>query len=65
MANSGTDYQITPYSYCVLLAFTVSWLVFRFMDVGGWGVLNIWLAEAKKSQNTSMLVEILQVCIPV
>ena len=32
-----------------------------FMN-GGWPVLNMWLAEAKKSQDTAVIVEILQVC---
>jgi protein phosphatase 1 regulatory subunit 10 len=32
----------------------------RFMEVG-WPVLNVWLAEAKKTQDTAVLVEVLQV----
>lgn len=31
------------------------------MDVGGWPILNLWLAEAKKTQNITLMVEILQV----
>ena len=29
----------------------------------GWPVLNMWLAEAKKTQDVAVLVEILQVCV--
>lgn len=32
------------------------------MDVG-WPVLNVWLAEAKKSQDYAVLVEVMQVCV--
>jgi hypothetical protein len=32
----------------------------RFMD-SGWPVLNVWLAEAKKNQDVTVLVEVLQV----
>ena len=28
---------------------------------GGWPVLNVWLAEAKRTQDMAVLVEILQV----
>lgn len=33
----------------------------RFMDIGGWGMLNVWLAEAKKAENSSLLIELLLV----
>lgn len=33
----------------------------KFMDGGGWTVLNSWLSEGKKSHNVPLLVEILQV----
>ncbi len=36
-------------------------LIFRFIDGGGWAMLNVWLAEAKKAQNNVLLVELLQV----
>ena len=32
------------------------------MDAGGWPMLNMWLVEAKKAQNTALLIELLQVC---
>ena len=32
---------------------------YRFMEGGGWTMLNMWLAEAKKTQNTPLLVELL------
>ena len=35
--------------------------VYRFMDAGGWPMLNMWLVEAKKAQNTALLIELLQV----
>lgn len=38
--------------------------MFRFMDGGGWSMLNVWVAEAKKVQNKSLLVELLQVSSP-
>jgi hypothetical protein len=31
------------------------------MDAGGWPMLNMWLVEAKKTQNTALLVELLKV----
>jgi succinate dehydrogenase hydrophobic anchor subunit len=31
------------------------------MEAGGWNILNQWLSDAKKSQNTPLLIEILQV----
>lgn len=31
------------------------------MEAGGWAILNLWLAEAKKNQNLPLIVEILQV----
>lgn len=34
--------------------------VCRFMEVG-WPVLNVWLAEAKKTQDVAVLVEVMQV----
>ena len=34
----------------------------RFMDAGGWPMLNMWLVEAKKTQNIPLTVELLQVC---
>ena len=33
----------------------------RFMDAGGWPMLNMWLVEAKKAQNVALIVELLQV----
>lgn len=33
----------------------------RFMDAGGWPMLNMWLVEAKKAQNVALVVELLQV----
>lgn len=39
--------------------------MFRFMDAGGWSMLNVWVAEAKKMQNKSLLIELLQVSSPV
>lgn len=38
--------------------------MFRFMDAGGWSMLNVWVAEAKKVQNKSLLIELLQVSSP-
>ena len=35
--------------------------VYRFMDAGGWPMLNMWLVEAKKAQNTALMIELLQV----
>ncbi len=35
----------------------------RLMQAGGWTVLNLWLAEAKKGHNVPLLVELLQVHI--
>ena len=32
------------------------------MEAGGWTILNLWLAEAKKNQNSPLIVEVLQVC---
>lgn len=42
---------------------TVVYKVFprRFMEAGGWSVLNVWLSDAKKTQNGPLLAEILQV----
>ena len=37
----------------------------RFMEGGGWALLNLWLAEAKKVQNFPLVVEILQVAMTV
>ena len=37
--------------------------VCRFMDIGGWSMLNVWLTEAKKAQNTPLLTEILHVSV--
>ena len=34
------------------------------MDAGGWTILNLWLAEAKKNQISPFIVEILQVHSP-
>lgn len=34
----------------------------RFMEAG-WPVLNVWLAEAKKTQNIAVLVEVMQVLL--
>ena len=33
----------------------------RLMDDGGWGVLNLWLSDAKKLGNAPLLIEIIQV----
>ena len=33
----------------------------RFMDAGGWPMLNMWLVEAKKAHNIALIVELLQV----
>ena len=33
------------------------------MQAGGWTVLNLWLAEAKKGHNMALLVELLQVLV--
>ena len=46
-----------PVATCTSIWYTC---VCRFMDVG-WPVLNVWLAEAKKSQDVAMLVEVMQV----
>ena len=35
----------------------------RFMDAGGWNVLNVWLSEAKRSQNNPLMLEILLVSV--
>ena len=40
---------------------TLSFIYERFMDAGGWPMLNMWLVEAKKAQNTALLIELLQV----
>lgn len=41
------------------------WLIFiiflRFMEGGGWNLLNAWLSDGKKSQNIPFILEILQV----
>lgn len=34
---------------------------FRFMEGGGWNLLNAWLSDGKKSQNIPFILEILQV----
>lgn len=34
---------------------------FRFIESGGWEVLNTWLQEAKNADNTPFLMEILKV----
>ena len=39
----------------------VLFLYARFMDVGGWELLNVWLSDAKKAQDTPLLLELLQV----
>ncbi|XP_019852044.1 PREDICTED: serine/threonine-protein phosphatase 1 regulatory subunit 10-like [Amphimedon queenslandica] len=33
----------------------------KFMEGGGWSLLNVWLSDGKKSQNVAFLLEILQV----
>jgi len=45
-------------SVCLNILFS---LPSRFMEAGGWAILNLWLAEAKKNQNLPLIVEILQV----
>ena len=58
---------VTPSSYdcdhgpCKLVKHCIH-SVCRFMEVG-WPVLNVWLAEAKKTQDVAVLVEVMQVKI--
>lgn len=33
------------------------------MDDGGWNILNLWLADAKKTGNAPLLIEIIQVSV--
>ena len=36
-------------------------LVFRFILAGGWDILNKWLADAKKSEDFHIMLEVLKV----
>ncbi|XP_033732806.1 serine/threonine-protein phosphatase 1 regulatory subunit 10-like [Pecten maximus] len=33
----------------------------KFIDVGGWDILNVWLEDSKNTENTPILVELLKV----
>lgn len=33
----------------------------RFIDVGGWDILNTWLEDSKETENTPVLIELLKV----
>ena len=61
MGEMGTTYMSSK-SFVTTLTSVIPLLnTQRFMDAGGWPMLNLWLAEAKKTQNTALLVELLQV----
>lgn len=47
-----------------MLYFVVTYFVYascRFIEVGGWEVLNTWLQDCKESENYPVLVEMLKV----
>lgn len=47
-----------------MLYFIVTYFVYsscRFIEVGGWEVLNTWLQDCKESENYPVLVEMLKV----
>lgn len=33
----------------------------RFMSIGGWAVLNKWLSDGKKTDNFTIIIELLEV----
>lgn len=54
-------YMTVTMALCKILKHCIH-SVCRFMEVG-WPVLNVWLAEAKKTQDVAVLVEVMQVKI--
>lgn len=47
-----------------MLYFFVTYFVYawcRFIEVGGWEVLNTWLQDCKESENYPVLIEMLKV----
>jgi len=38
-------------------------LLDHFVAFGGWEVLNIWLCDAKNSENMALTLEVMKVCL--